>query len=120
MKSKILILLSFILTLALMLASCGGTPTTECTEHIDADGDGICDTAGCGTAVEKKPDVNSDMFNESGELYLFKNGSPTFQFVLGSDSLSVHRGTVEDLAEAINKINNLKGDDEKIKTVAQG
>ena len=31
---------------------CGANVEVECTEHTDADGDGICDTPGCGTAVE--------------------------------------------------------------------
>ena len=44
----------FILTLALLalsmlvLAACG---STECTAHADNDGNGVCDTEGCGVCV---------------------------------------------------------------------
>ena len=54
MKKIISIILALALTLSalLVLASCGGT---ECTEHKDANNDGICDTEGCGATVEKEP-----------------------------------------------------------------
>ena len=52
MKKIISIILALALTLStiLLLASCGGA--TECTDHKDADNDGICDTEGCGKTVE--------------------------------------------------------------------
>ena len=115
----LMIILSFMLIFGTVLTfvSCGGT--TECTEHKDENGDGICDTEGCGKPVEAKPDVNADAFNENGELYLFKDGKPTFQFVLGTDAASKHMSTVEELAEALDKINKLEAENEKIKAVDQ-
>ncbi len=45
---SLVLALSMVLSLGLILASCGGD--TECTEHTDANSDGKCDT--CGAAVE--------------------------------------------------------------------
>ena len=100
------------ITLALLIfvcslfafASCGVTPPA-CTEHTDADGDGICDTEGCGEPVEATPDDsgnngnsgnNSDYFNENGELVLYRDGVPTFTFVKGTGLSG--SGPVDDLA----------------------
>lgn len=51
MKKIISIILALALTLSalLVLASCGDT---KCTVHKDDNNDGICDTEGCGAAVE--------------------------------------------------------------------
>ena len=50
-------IISLILALAALFvfASCGGA--TECTDHKDNNNDGICDTEGCGVAVEGKPET---------------------------------------------------------------
>ena len=111
-------LLSLVLIFGTVLTfvSCGGT-TTECTEHKDENGDGICDTEGCGETVEKKPSPSADSLNENGEVYLFKAGVPTFQFVVGTDALNKHMATVEELAQTLSKL-SVKGTE--IKTVAQG
>ena len=109
--------LALILGCMLIFVGCGDTtPTTECTEHKDENGDGICDTEGCGKTVENKPDASADSFNENGEVYLFKGGVPTFQFVLGNDALTMHKGTVEDLAEILI---DLSKDGSEILTVGQ-
>lgn len=112
-KRIIALLLSLMLTvgITLALASCGETPETPtaCTEHTDNDGDGICDTEGCGATVEAKP-AASGQFNESGELYLFKNGTPTFHFIMGSDAMSQNRGEIEELANLLTSV----GDGTKI------
>lgn len=57
MKKIISIILALALTVTalLVLASCGGA--TECNDHKDDNNDGICDTEGCGKAVEKKPET---------------------------------------------------------------
>ena len=102
--SKILVmLLSLMLMLGIMLslASCGTPTLVECTEHKDENGDEICDTEGCGAAVPKAPQASADAVNENGELYLFKNGVPTFQFVIGTDALAKHKATVDELAETL-------------------
>lgn len=58
MMKKIFALL-VVLSMALCFVACGTpeeqpTPeTSACTEHVDNDGDGICDTAGCGATVQK-------------------------------------------------------------------
>ena len=102
--SKILmILLSLMLVFGTVLTfvSCGGTTTAECTEHKDENGDGICDTEGCGATVEA-PKPMADAFNANGELYLFKAGVPTFRFVLGSEAVSKQRAAIEELTAALN------------------
>ena len=111
-----LLSLMLIFGTVLTFVSCGGT-TTECTEHKDENGDGICDTEGCGETVEKKPSPSADSLNENGEVYLFKAGVPTFQFVVGTDALNKHMATVEELAETLSKL-SVKGTE--IKAVAQG
>ena len=116
----LMILLSLMLIFGTVLTfvSCGGGETpAECTEHKDGNGDGICDTEDCGKAVETKPTPSADVFNENGELYLFKNGAPTFRFVLGSDTLLKQKANVEDLADILVALCN-KGS--KIEVLAQG
>ena len=82
------------------LVSCGGNPpTTECTEHTDNNGDGICDNEGCGTVVPPAP--SADVFNENGELYLFKDGVPTFRFVMGKDTIKNFSAKIKDLSETL-------------------
>ena len=91
--------------LALSFVGCGaGTLPPECTEHKDENGDGVCDTEGCGATVEPTvtPPASTDAFNENGELYLFKAGAPTFKFVIGSD-MTTKTAQVKDLAETIAK-----------------
>ena len=113
----ITLILSLLLVFGITLSfvSCGGSvEPTACTEHKDENGDGICDTEGCGEAVTS-PDVTADVFNENGELILFKDGAPTFQFVVGTDAISKHRGTVEDLAKTLADLSVAT----EIKTVGQ-
>ena len=100
---SLLLSLMLILGTVLTFVSCGETIPEACTEHKDGNGDGICDTEGCGATVEA-PETSADAFNENGELYLFKNGTPTFQFVLGQDAISKHMGTVEELITVLNKL----------------
>ncbi|MBQ4071524.1 MAG: hypothetical protein IJD51_03840 [Clostridia bacterium] len=45
---SLILMLACAFTCTFALASCGDT---ECTAHVDADKDGICDTEGCGAAV---------------------------------------------------------------------
>ena len=106
--------LTLLLAFTLSFVSCGGTMLTECTEHKDENGDGICDTEGCGKAVENTPDVSADVFNENGEVYLFKDGAPTFQFVIGSDAIATHREPINTLATTLSSLGN-----GEIKTVMQ-
>ena len=91
MKKITVLLTSLLLLLGFMLAfcSCGPTPSTDCTEHIDANGDGVCDNEGCGEPVDApdpSPDPSLDCFDENGGLILFRAGVPTFQIVKGNDS----------------------------------
>ena len=50
-KSKLILLVATIALVMLFVVSCGGN--TICTNHVDANADGKCDT--CGTAIEKQP-----------------------------------------------------------------
>ena len=112
----LLLTLALIIGISLSFASCGGTTEpTGCTEHKDENGDGVCDTEGCNEAVTPAPDASADVFNENGELILFKDGAPTFQFVVGTDAISKHRGTVEDLAKTLADLSTAT----EIKTVGQ-
>ena len=116
----------FALLLSLMLAfgaaitfvSCADTPEqTECTEHSDANGDGICDTEGCGKRAEPTPPSSNEHLNENGELILFKNGVPTFRFVLGTDAMTKNRADVEDL---VNTLEDLSAAGSEIEIVPHG
>lgn len=110
-------LLCVLLLISVMLAFVGCTEpaNTECKEHIDNNGDGICDTEGCTVAVEPAPSPADDVFNSDGELILFKNGVPTFQFVVGTDVIT-KKGDVEELAAILTSL----GSGAEIKTLAQG
>ena len=103
-RRLITLLFSFILALCIILSAtgCGDAPTSVCTNHVDADGDGICDTVGCSETVENKNHTPPNgTHNENGELYLFKDGVPTFKFVLGWDVLGSFTDKVKGLAESI-------------------
>ncbi len=66
MKKLMTLVLSFMLVAAMVLAfcACGETTPPECTEHIDANGDGVCDSEGCDEPVEVTPPAGDD---EGGE-----------------------------------------------------
>ena len=104
MKSnKILcLLLSLMLVFGIVLSFTGCTKPaeTECTEHKDANGDGVCDTEGCDEPVAPTPSAGT--FNENGELFLFKDSTPTFKFVYGEDA-ATFMPMLEELATAIQK-----------------
>ncbi len=53
--TKKIIALLLAMALAFCFVACGEPEPTECTSHVDKNGDGICDTEGCGAPVEKKP-----------------------------------------------------------------
>ena len=102
MKKLLLIILSLSLIITALFAftACGVTPP-GCTEHTDADGDGICDTEGCGESVEATPggEEANKYFNENGELILYRDGEPTFHFVKGAGLSG--SGPVDDLAAVL-------------------
>lgn len=69
MKKRILCLFLTVLMIfgsLSVLTSCGGDAT--CTDHVDADGDGICDTKGCGEEVKEEAKKCTDHVdaNEDG------------------------------------------------------
>ena len=47
------------------LSSCGDRTAGECTAHVDKNGDGICDTAGCGAPV--KPEACKNHVDNNGD-----------------------------------------------------
>ncbi len=103
MKKIIALLTSLLLLLSAILAfsACDGETDAECTEHIDANGDGVCDTEGCGEAVETAPTPSGEYFDENGGLILFRAGVPTFQIVKGNDTGSVN-ADINSIVTAIN------------------
>ena len=105
MYNKIIALfLSVILVFGASLVLVGCTDTvTECTEHKDENGDGICDTDGRNEAMLPEENPYGEHFNERGELYLFKGGKPTFQFVIGNDVDNCY-SDIDDLAKALNSL----------------
>lgn len=73
LKNLTLILVSIALTFSLF--ACAGN---KCTEHKDENKDGICDTEGCGAAVENG--------TEDEGLVLIENGKAKFQIVLAGEA----------------------------------
>lgn len=105
MKKTLLFVVAALLclTVAFSFVGCGGN---VCTAHTDADGDGICDTEGCNEPVESKPTPPAaDVFNEKGELVLYKGGKPTFQFIVAEDAQS-QLLEVKELAETLTKLSD--------------
>ena len=120
-KRLISVLFSLVLAMALCfaLAACGGE--TACTEHIDADSNGKCDTCGADVEVNVPPctehtDANSDGKCDTcgtavepvsdGTLELVKDSVPTFQIVIG-DVASSHRSSI---LAFVAKVNERVGD----------
>ena len=67
-----------VMTLGLSLVACGGE--TPCTEHVDADANGKCDT--CDATVEPQGgDEGNGGTATTGSVELVKNGSATFRIV---------------------------------------
>lgn len=72
-----LIVLMLVLTLGLTLVACGGTED-PCTEHVDADANGKCDS--CGTNIEPEDD-GGDTGTTTGNIDLVSGGKAHFQVV---------------------------------------
>ena len=80
---KKIIVLLLVLTLGLALVACGGE--TPCTEHVDADANGECDS--CGAAVETEDgEGNGGGSQDASVIELIKNGAATFQIVSTEDT----------------------------------
>ncbi len=60
MKTRIFSLLLVLVMAVGVLASCSGGGGTTCTNHVDANHDQVCDTAGCGAAVPCTSHVDAD------------------------------------------------------------
>ena len=66
MKTKLLALL-LVLTMALgMLAACGGG-TEVCTNHVDANKDGVCDNEGCDATVAIPPCADDEHVDKNND-----------------------------------------------------
>ena len=101
------------LTLCLALFACGGGET-PCTEHVDADRNGKCDS--CGAAVEPQGNGGG---TESTDLVLV-TGSKTGFGVVAADSLTDKaEGYVNDFIKNLNKY-YLDGKDLKLNYDAPG
>ncbi len=91
---KILVLL-LMLSISFTLFACE-KPDNTCKNHIDEDGNGICDNEGCDAPVEPAP---------QGDIALIENGEAKFQFVLAGDSPDGEIiSAVEDLVKAFDKL----------------
>ena len=77
---KKLLILLLVLTLGLALVACG--TDTPCTEHVDADQNGKCDS--CGATVE--PESGDQGGAPAGTIELVKGGSATFTIVSTEDT----------------------------------
>ena len=67
-----------VMTLGLSLVACGGD--TTCTEHVDADANGKCDT--CGATVDPQGgDEGNGGTSTPGSVELVKGGAATFRIV---------------------------------------
>ena len=120
MKRILILLLS--LTLVFAFVSCGGSednpPAPECTEHVDANTDGKCDT--CGATVEipapectEHTDANTDgKCDKCGAaveipetvIKLIEDGVANFNFVFGAGINSSLRMEVMMLVDALDSI----------------
>ena len=66
----LLVVFSLCIGALLVLASCDapeGPATTPCTEHVDNDGDGVCDTEGCNEPVEPKAPSCTEHVDNDGD-----------------------------------------------------
>ncbi len=109
-KKILALLLTLMLAFSacLALSSCSDTPE-DCTEHIDENGDGVCDREGCGESLEVTPPTDDgEYFNENGELILYRGGVPTFNFIYGTDARSSLSSLLNTFASDLNKINDIK------------
>ena len=80
---KKLLILFLVLTLGLALVACGGDPA--CTDHVDADANGKCDS--CGATVEPEGgDEGNGGTQTTGVIELVKNGAATFKIVSTEDT----------------------------------
>ena len=92
-------ILSILLALALTVGACFafvacGNPD-ECTNHIDADGDGVCDTEGCDEAVAPTPRANIKVGVQSGTTgQYFVDGDADWGFdgIAGYESKGYQNG----------------------------
>ena len=71
MKNRIFCLLLALVmlfgTVALTLTSCGEEPPAACTNHVDNDGDGVCDTEGCNEPVA--PEACTNHVDSTNDAY---------------------------------------------------
>ncbi len=131
MSIKKILFLVFAFVMIFALTACGIT-SPSCQKHIDENGDGICDNEGCGESMKspgapeepsepEEPKDDSEYLNERGELILYKNGIPTFQFVVGLGPSG--DTTIKNLAATLSSlgladVNTVKATDEdKIQAV---
>ncbi len=96
---RTLLLLFVSISILFSLLSCGGDDQ-HCTEHVDANADGKCDT--CDAAVEPD-DGGEDDKGEADALELVKDGDALFSVLVASNASSVIRDHANDLINELNK-----------------
>ena len=93
---KTLLLLLITISIIFSLLSCGGD--TSCTEHVDADTDGKCDS--CGTTVEP---TGGDGDGGDGVIELIKDGDALFSVLVASGASNEIRDYANSLIHELNK-----------------
>ena len=73
---KLLFSICLLLLSSILLIGC----SDECTEHVDADGNGACDV--CNTALQAHEEEEED------SIKFIKDGIPSFQIVISSEIIS--------------------------------
>lgn len=96
---KKLLILILALALCFALAACGGG-NSPCTEHIDTDGNGKCDS--CDAAVEPDDNGEGNGGGSTGSIELIKNGSATFKIVSTEDTSIAIGRPLSNLVKNIN------------------
>ena len=92
---KKLLVLFLALTLCFALIACGETP---CTEHVDTDENGKCDS--CGADVE--PEADGGNGGSSNEIELIKNGSAKFRIVSTQETATALGKTLTNFVKTLN------------------
>ena len=87
------------LTVGFSLVSCGGDDTT-CTEHVDADANGKCDS--CDAPVENGGG-GGDVTVPEGDIELVKNGSAAFRIVTTNDTSTALGKTLTNFVKTLNE-----------------
>jgi len=94
LKIKKILFSLLVLSLVLVIASCGGSEDTDCKACVDDNGDAICDVC------------EKEIPAEVNDVSLFIGGKPNFQVVLANGSSDEVKQTVTDAIQTLLKTNH--------------